>query len=310
MLTRHGLLLATVLGLALFACSDDSADPSAAPASLPSPSPSPSAAPASTVSPPSEERCTADTDCAGMGTTFCAKPACENGACVVRAAHPAGTPLPSQRVGDCRERQCGADGQIVEVAKDTDVPDPYGNECINKVCIKGELEVTMKQETGLCAKGVCDGSGTCVQCIPGEVSCTILGQICMSGFCAGPLCENGVKDPGEGDVDCGGKCLGCATGRKCSIGAQCASGVCTNGTCAAATCDDGVKNQDETEVDCGGPTCKPCDFEGARCSRDADCASNVCIEAVCHTAVCTDGVKNGDEAGIDCGGSSPYACAP
>lgn len=47
------------------------------------------------------------------------------------------------------------------------------------------------------------------------------------------LCQNGIKDAFEEDVDCGGRCNACET------------------------CDDHIMNQDETGVDCGG-VCNSC----------------------------------------------------
>ncbi|MCC6213628.1 MAG: hypothetical protein IT376_02080 [Polyangiaceae bacterium] len=63
-------------------------------------------------------------------------------------------------------------------------------------------------------------------------------------------CENGVLDPGEEGVDCGGDCDPCAS------------------------CTDGVPNGDETATDCGGP-CPKCPKRSA-CQVDADCASEWC----------------------------------
>lgn len=52
------------------------------------------------------------------------------------------------------------------------------------------------------------------------------------------ICTNGVRDPEEDGVDCGGPCLPCDS------------------------CSDGIQNQGETGVDCGGP-CGICSSTGA-----------------------------------------------
>lgn len=71
-------------------------------------------------------------------------------------------------------------------------------------------------------------------------------------------CSNGVLDPGETDVDCGGpQCNACGDGGACSLGDDCTSQVCTAGICQAPTCTDGVQNGTETGEDCGG-TCSAC----------------------------------------------------
>lgn len=51
-----------------------------------------------------------------------------------------------------------------------------------------------------------------------------------SGAGGGPSCEDGVKDEGETDVDCGGPCLGCAYGERCNTDSDCL-GSCSKGIC-------------------------------------------------------------------------------
>jgi cysteine-rich repeat protein len=117
------------------------------------------------------------------------------------------------------------------------------------------------------------------------------------------LCANGVKDPTEADIDCGGVCDACGTGKSCSQPADCDSGVCSGGSCAAASCSDGVKNGDESSEDCGGDACGKCPT-GEACVDANDCDSGACESNTCvSSASCSDGVKNGDESDIDCGGT-------
>src|SRR4051812_34282660 len=71
-------------------------------------------------------------------------------------------------------------------------------------------------------------------------------------------CSNGMKDADETDVDCGGSCAGCAAGKQCKKGSDCASQSCTNNVCDVPACDDMIKNGDESDVDCGGKTCPGC----------------------------------------------------
>jgi len=70
------------------------------------------------------------------------------------------------------------------------------------------------------------------------------------------VCDNGVKDGTETDVDCGGTCSPCVEYKACNLDADCNTGLyCFQHIkCLRATCDDGLKNQDETDSDCGG-TC-------------------------------------------------------
>jgi len=89
-----------------------------------------------------------------------------------------------------------------------------------------------------------------------------------------PACTDFVENGDEVGIDCGGSCPACATGAKCSVGVDCASGVCKAGACAPARCDDGVKNGSESDVDCG-KGCKPCELDRT-CAADGDCASGKC----------------------------------
>lgn len=43
----------------------------------------------------------------------------------------------------------------------------------------------------------------------------------------GPNCADGIKNGTETDVDCGGPCAPCTTGKLCGVGTDCASGICS-----------------------------------------------------------------------------------
>ncbi|MEM6290118.1 MAG: hypothetical protein AAGA54_02600 [Myxococcota bacterium] len=129
----------------------------------------------------------------------------------------------------------------------------------------------------------------------------------------GDSCANGVLDPDETDVDCGGACSQkCGTGDGCGDGDDCQSGACSEeGTCEPeggdASCDNGVRDGDETDVDCGGDTCSGCN-DGDTCEDGDDCASGTCADDVCVTPTCRDGVQNGNETDVDCGGGDCSPC--
>ncbi len=130
-------------------------------------------------------------------------------------------------------------------------------------------------------------------------------------------CANGVRDPDETGVDCGGTCGKCP-GEACTGASDCGSGSCENGKCqppigtgpAEPSASDGQKNNGETDVDCGGPNAPPCG-EGKSCEADADCADQWCKpdEKKCVAPRNDDGVKNGTETDVDCGGQSGKTCA-
>lgn len=251
--------------------------------------------------------CTTPADCTMQPEdSFCGARTCQEGKCGFMMAQAAGTPLPSQKYGDCQEVQCGADGKVVTVDKDDDAFND-GNDCTTDGCNKGVATHDPVAQGVACEGGICDGQGACVQCIDMVLSCPAM-KTCAMGKCIGALCGNGKKDSGEGDIDCGGSCLLCADGKTCSAGTQCASQVCTGGMCVMATCSDQVKNGTETAADCGGSECQPCPDDRA-CKKDTDCQSGVCSNAYCAAPTCTDGVQNDKEMGVDCGGNCPNPCA-
>lgn len=158
---------------------------------------------------------------------------------------------------------------------------------------------------------------------PSSGGATLLPQ-CTNGVadpneggvdCGGPCpvcviatCSNGQTDAGESDIDCGGACADCGDGKACNTAGDCSSGNCAGGFCGApAACDDGEKNGSETDLDCGG-NCAGCGA-GRLCGTASDCLSDVCTGGVCdEPASCSDGIKSPDESDIDCGGPC-RACA-
>ena len=117
--------------------------------------------------------------------------------------------------------------------------------------------------------------------------------------CVAPTCNDGVKNQGETDVDCGGLACGatCAPARVCvadtdcgGLGASCAGGVCRN-------CADGVLNGAETGLDCGGQCGATCGG-GQACNTGADCATSGCTGGLCNLgstgALCTAGNQCAD----------------
>lgn len=78
-----------------------------------------------------------------------------------------------------------------------------------------------------------------------------------------PSCDDGLRNQGEEDVDCGGPCSPCPPKPTCEDGIQNQGEeqIDCGGPCVACarkpTCYDGIWNQGEDNVDCGGP-CDPC----------------------------------------------------
>ena len=166
------------------------------------------------------------------------------------------------------------------------------------------------------------GGGGCMTCSNGKVCGGLANGVrdCTSGFCSATAklcvataCLDQSQDNAETDVDCGGgTCSTCGGGKKCLIGADCATTFCsaTDKLCVATACLDQTKNNAETAIDCGGPTCPKCGA-GEACLVAADCMSGFCstTDKLCVANQCQDQVKNGMETDIDCGGPTCPKCA-
>jgi hypothetical protein len=122
------------------------------------------------------------------------------------------------------------------------------------------------------------------------------------------ICDDGVLDGTETDVDCGGACAFCPLGASCRVDQDCASEACDGQTqlCVADQCHDHRQDGMESDIDCGR-TCALCPL-GQKCKLDWDCASNTCDAGLCHVPYCVDGVKDWNETDVDCGGGQCPGC--
>ena len=65
----------------------------------------------------------------------------------------------------------------------------------------------------------------------GKIECTKSADcdsgVCniATGKCSAASCADGTKNAGETDIDCGGTCKPCDTGKKCAVAADCTSKV-------------------------------------------------------------------------------------
>ncbi len=173
-----------------------------------------------------------------------------------------------------------------------------------------EPECTASWECTAWSPAICPPSGiqtrSCTCSCPGGTGCT--GDYSTSRTCVyTPTCDDGIKNQDETDVDCGGSCLGCSTGKQCSQQTDCLSGLCVSNVCREVGCFNNIKDGDETDIDCGG-SCSKCAVNKA-CSSKSDCLSNLCINNICKNPSCTDSLKNQDETDIDCGGNICSGCA-
>lgn len=119
--------------------------------------------------------------------------------------------------------------------------------------------------------------------IPNQTAKRYYTNATQGASCLAPTCNDGVKNQGETDVDCGGAACGatCAPTKICvadtdcgGLGASCNGGICRN-------CADGVLNGAETALDCGGQCGATCSG-GLACNSGADCATSGCTGGLCN----------------------------
>ena len=120
-------------------------------------------------------------------------------------------------------------------------------------------------------------------------------------------CENGNKDSGETDVDCGGSCPKCVDSKSCVKSSDCLSNKCSNKVCVSS-----IKSPlNSTGGSCVAKkgTCQwksSCPQGGSSVGQE-DCGSNkyCCVSnALSNKKLpCVNGVKDASESDVDCGGS-------
>lgn len=102
-------------------------------------------------------------------------------------------------------------------------------------------------------------------------------------------CDDGSKNQGESDVDCGGPCEACPAGQACDSSSDCATQACLAGVCVVPKCLgdaecvalDGACTRGACELE--SFTCasvpdregESCD-DGSLCSPDSACKAGVC----------------------------------
>ena len=159
------------------------------------------------------------------------------------------------------------------------------------------------------------GGSQCGQCADGK-RCKINGDCqansCIGGLCGKPMqasCQDGAKNGGETDTDCGGlDCPQCAEGLRCVNNSDCQTGRCAGGRCAPPVmmpnCFDGLLNGAETDVDCGGAQCGKC-ANGQRCKVANDCTSANCAAGRCAPMAMKKDTGLACAAGTECAGTAP-----
>jgi hypothetical protein len=117
------------------------------------------------------------------GADACEVDVCRANACEVEPG-PYGTPAPAQfqATGDCRLAVCDGMGAVAAQRDDLDRPEDF-NECTDDVCTIGLASNPPTSSGTICNNGVCNGLGSCVECV--DDSTCFMGETCdlMSFTC-------------------------------------------------------------------------------------------------------------------------------
>jgi hypothetical protein len=100
-------------------------------------------------------------------------------------------------------------------------------------CNPGYADCNHNELTDGCETSTSANVSNCGGC--GIVCGGHVGRGCTNTVC-NPTCDDGVRNQGESDADCGGPCLPCAVGKHCDSNSDCRSGDCSGIDCAAVKC--------------------------------------------------------------------------
>jgi len=147
--------------------------------------------------------CLTPASCPGVDTD-CQSRTCTSGVCGF-SFQPAGTPTSSQIPGDCHRNECDGAGGIIPVVDNADLPID-GQQCTDDVCVAGNPSHPPSPIGTACTQGggvVCDGSGTCVQCVAPS-DCPGTDSTCQARTCNANLCGLNFAPAGTACTENGG----------------------------------------------------------------------------------------------------------
>ncbi|HRI68542.1 MAG TPA: hypothetical protein PK156_30145, partial [Polyangium sp.] len=146
----------------------------------------------------SSAECSSPSDCPGTDTV-CRIRTCFQALCGFSDA-PAGTVTDNQQAGDCVREICDGKGVVTVEPDDADILDDQ-NDCTTDICVAGTPKNVLKGAGATCGSNggnVCDGAGSCVECV-GPQHCPT--TVCVAQTCVPAACVDMVKNGSETDVD-------------------------------------------------------------------------------------------------------------
>src|SRR4029079_13395241 len=254
--------------------------------------------------------CNVAADCPGAETE-CEHRTCTAGACG-SARETAGTVLTVQATGDCKRRQCGADGAVASVNDDTDVPDDR-NPCTNDICTTGAPSHTMMPANSSCGgANHCNANGQCIGCTvaadcPGSDTACRTRTCTTGGLCGFFFAAAGTKlvDPTAGDCK-GLQCDGNGNEQVWNDGADlpvdnnvCTTDECSSGTPSHRPVASGTTAGGSLVCD-GASKCVVCLSASTCPGTDAECHTRSCVSGACGVANMAMGTLVAAQTARDC----------
>lgn len=128
--------------------------------------------------PPDKPYCDAKGSCVActkaeqcpLPSSECRVAACLDGVCGATPVK-AGTLTSKQKPHDCTTVVCNGEGGEALMPDPADAPLDDGNPCTNDVCDGDKVSHPDKKAGEPCGSGVCNGAGTCGECLPGAKRC-------------------------------------------------------------------------------------------------------------------------------------------
>ena len=235
--------------------------------------------------------CNVAADCPG-NESECEHRTCTAGVCgSMREA--AGTVLMVQATGDCKRRQCAADGTVANANDDTDVPEDR-NPCTNDICTTGAPSHTMMPANSNCGgANHCNAIGQCVGCAvaadcPGTDTACRTRTCSAAGVCGFNFTAANTKLVDAITKDCKGmQCDGAGNPQVFNdpLDLPFDDNVCTTDECSSGT----PSNRPEPSgTNCGGSlvcdganNCVECLSAPTCPGSDTDCHTRSCVTGRC-----------------------------
>ncbi|HXU01178.1 MAG TPA: hypothetical protein VN903_09305, partial [Polyangia bacterium] len=255
-------------------------------------------------------QCNLAADCVGPENE-CEHRTCTAGVCG-SMKEAAGKVLMVQTTGDCKRRQCSADGMVTSANDDTDLPDDR-NPCTNDICTSGVESHTMMPAGSNCGgANHCNATGQCIGCVvatdcPGSDTTCRTRTCTTGGVCGFTFAASGTKlvDPTANDCK-GMQCDGNGNEQIFNDDADlpvdgnvCTTDECSSGTPSHRPVASGMSCGGSKVCD-GASACVECLSANTCPGSDAECHTRSCVAGVCGVSNLATGTLVATQTARDC----------